>query len=162
MASGSGRRRPRRRLCVAGALEESFGQDLVAPSHAPRAFASRRRPALAAVREAERARTEAEVVVAPPVAEVVARLFAGLRVVRDLVVREARGPSASSMAKKASATVAVVGERQPAPPRELAELRARLDGQLVARRGGEARGRASSGASSAARVRGRLARAARR
>ena len=90
---------------------------------------SARRP-----REAVGAAAEAEVLVAAPVAEVVARLFAGLRVVRDLVVPEAAGAERLVDREEGVGDRAVVGQRQAPAPRELAEARARLDRELVAER----------------------------
>src|SRR5581483_10828424 len=78
------------------------------------------------------AATHAEVVVTAPVAEVVTRLRAGLRVVRDLVVAKTTLLERLFDRDERFRNDAVFGARQSPDLGELAEARARLDRELVA------------------------------
>ena len=89
------------------------------------------RRAVARAEGAERGAAQAEVVGAAPVAEVVARLVAGARVVGDLVVDEALGLERLLDGEEGVGHGVVGRDGQPPAPGQLAELGARLDGQAV-------------------------------
>jgi len=85
-----------------------------------------------AAERAHRRAAEAEIGFAAPIAEVVSRLFAGKGIVGDLVVAKAAPGQHIAHREERLRDAAVVGERKATSSRELAELGARLDRQLVA------------------------------
>ena len=91
--------------------------------------------------EAERRAAEPQVLLAPPVAEVVAGLLARARVVGDLVVREAARGERRLDREEGLGDGAVVRARQPTAPGELPEGRPGLEGQLVTGEVGEPKAR---------------------
>jgi hypothetical protein len=83
--------------------------------------------------EPVRPAAEAEVLIPVPVGEVVAGFLSGLGVIRDLVVTEAPNRERLVDREEGVGDRLVLGAREATRARELAELRAGLDGELVRR-----------------------------
>src|ERR1019366_2021027 len=80
-----------------------------------------------------RAAAEAQIRVAVPIAQIVARFVAGLGVVGNFVVAKSARRECIVNRQKSLRRSTIVGERQATTLGELTELRPRLDGQLVTR-----------------------------